>query len=49
VVASGSRTIHGGSLQQEDKVIKIKGRAIVDAKNTVFDGILMWWPVEAET
>jgi len=28
VVASGSRTIHGGSLQQEDKVIKIKGRII---------------------
>ena len=28
VVASGSHTIHGGSLQQEDKVIKIKGRII---------------------
>ena len=48
VVASGSRTIHGGSLQQEDKVIKLWEMAIVDAKNTVFDGILMWWPVETE-
>jgi uncharacterized Zn-finger protein len=48
MVASGFRTINGGSLQQEDKIIRFWEVAGVDAKNTVFDGIFMWWPTEAE-
>jgi hypothetical protein len=48
MVASGSRTIHGDSLQEEDKIIRLWEVARVDAKNTVFDGIFMWWPIEAE-
>ncbi len=48
MVSSGSRTIYRGSLQQEDKVIKLWEVARVGAKDTIFDGIFMWWPVELE-
>jgi len=44
VVNGGMRSISGGSLQQEDKVIKLWEVARVNAKNTMFDMAWMWWP-----
>ena len=48
MVLSGSHTILGGSLHHEDKVIKLWELARVDAKDNIFNSILMWWPAIAE-
>ncbi len=40
VTQNGPREIHGGPLMQEDKEVKILELAKVNAKNSIFDGIL---------
>ena len=48
VTLNGSCEIHGGLLHQEDKVVKLWEVAKVNATDSIFDGIHMWWSTLTE-
>ena len=47
-VKVGEREIHSGPFMQEDKEVRNWETAKVKARNSMFDGVKMWWPTLAE-